>query len=161
MKIFLVLVLVVFAAAAASAFDFGGLFTGCGKPPALKDLATAEAPAAPAPKPGDCDFPMNIKPEQVHNYLQFLHPVVIDIRTPEEHAAGYIKETDLLIDFKAADFKDKLSKLDRNGKYLIYCRSGHRSGLALAMMKDLGFAEYHDIEGGINAWTAAGLPLVK
>ncbi|MDD5210334.1 MAG: rhodanese-like domain-containing protein [Elusimicrobiales bacterium] len=163
MKILLVIVFVVFAAAAASAFDFGGLFTGCGKPHALKDLATAEVPAAPAaePKPGDRDFPLNIKPAQVRDYLEQQRPVFIDVRTPEEHAAGYIEKTDLVIDFKATDFKDKLSKLDRNVKYLIYCRSGHRSGLALAMMKDLGFAEYHDIEGGINAWTAAGLPVVK
>lgn len=165
MKILLVMVFVVFAAAAASAFDFGGLFTGCGKPPALKDLAKAEVPAPPAPalepKPGDRDFPLNIKPAQVRDYLELQRPVFIDVRTPEEHAAGYIEKTDLLLDFKAADFKDKLSKLDRSGKYLIYCRSGHRSGLALAMMKDLGFAEYHDIEGGINAWMAAGLPVVK
>lgn len=153
------------SAAGAYAFDLGGLFTGCGEPAALGDLAAAEAPPAPAPaaepKPGDCDFPLNIKPDQVRNYISFRHPVVLDIRTPQEHAAGYIVPTDGLMDFRAPDFKDQLDKLDRNGKYLIYCRSGHRSGLALAMMKDMGFTEYHDIEGGINAWIAAGLPVAQ
>lgn len=163
MKGILILTLVIFAAAGACAFDFGGLFSGCGKPAALKDLAAA-APAAPAvsePKPGNCDFPVNIKPEEARYFIEARKPVVIDIRTAEEHAAGYIAPTDLVMDYYAPDFKEQLGKLDRNAKYLLYCRSGRRTGAALLTMKDLGFADIHDIEGGINAWIAAGLPVTK
>lgn len=165
MKIFLIVLLVVFTAAGAYAFDFGGLFRGCGKPAALKDLPAREIPAATAPtaasRPGDSAFPLNIKPDQVANYTESSHPVVIDIRRPEEYAAGHLEAANLQLDYYAPDFKDRLARLDKNGKYLIYCRSGHRSGLALAIMKDLGFTEIHDIAGGINAWMAAGLPVVK
>ncbi|MBI4656251.1 MAG: rhodanese-like domain-containing protein [Elusimicrobia bacterium] len=44
--------------------------------------------------------------------------------------------------------------------YLIYCRSGKRSANTLSLMKELGFAEAHHIEGGILAWIQAGLPVV-
>jgi len=165
MKTLLVLVFLVFAAAAASAFDFGGLFTGCGKPDAVKDLAVKEVPppsGPPAePKPGDRDFPLNIKPAEVRSFLESRRPVVIDIRTAEEHASGYIESTHLVMDYYAPDFKDRLSKLDKSASYLIYCRSGRRTGAALLAMKELGFRDGHDIEGGITAWIAAGFPVVK
>lgn len=162
MKLLLTLSFLVLAAAGAWALDFGGLFSGCGKPAALKDL-TAAQPAAPEaqPKPGSCDFPVNIKPEEARYFIEAKKPVVIDIRTAEEHAAGYIAPTHMTLDYYAPDFKEQLAKLDRNAKYLIYCRSGRRTGAALLTMKDLGFTDMHDIEGGITAWIAAGLPVVK
>lgn len=159
------MVFVVFTAAAASAFDFGGLFTGCGKPEALRDLAVKEVPPTAGPAadtaPVGPDFPLNIKPAEVRKFIESRQPVVIDIRTAEEHAAGYIESTNLVMDYYATDFKDRLSKLDKNASYLIYCRSGRRTGAALLAMKDLGFRDSHDIEGGITAWIAAGLPVVK
>ena len=165
MKILLIIILVLFTAAGAYAFDLGGIFRGCGKPAALKDLPAGEVPAAPPPtaaaRPGDRDFPLNIKPEEARQFIESAHPVVIDIRTAEEHAAGYIASTSLVMDYYAPDFKDQLSKLDKNAKYLIYCRSGRRTGAALLTMKDLGFTDIHDIAGGITAWTAAGFPVVK
>lgn len=157
MKILFAAVLVISAAAAACAFDLGGFFGGCHK--------AAEAPAVPAPsaepKPGSCDFPVNIKPEEARYFIEAKQPVVIDIRTAEEHAAGYISPTHMVLDYYAPDFKEQLAKLDRSGKYLLYCRSGRRTGVTLLTMKDLGFSDIHDIEGGLVAWTAAGLPVVK
>lgn len=165
MKTLLVIIFVVFAAAGAYAFDFSGLFSGCGKPAALKDLPANEAPAAaapaPEPGPGDRNFPLNIKPAEARSFIESGKPVVIDIRTAEEHAAGYINPTHLVMDYYAPDFKAKLAALDKGAAYLLYCRSGRRTGAALLAMKDLGFADSHDIEGGMTAWLAAGLPVVK
>lgn len=159
------MVFVVFTAAAASAFDLGGLFTGCGKPEAMKDLAVKQVPppAGPAAEPGPADraFPANIKPAEVRKFLESGKVVVIDIRTAEEHASGYIEPTHLVMDYYAPDFKDRLAKLDKSASYLLYCRSGRRTGAALLAMKDLGFSDGHDIEGGITAWIAAGFPVVK
>jgi len=162
MKPFIAALVIIFAAAGAYAFDFAGLFSGCGKPASLKDLAAA-VPAAPEaqPKPGNCDFPVNIKPEEARYFIESKNPVVIDIRTAEEHAAGYIAPTHLVLDYYAPDFKEQLAKLDRGAKYLLYCRSGRRTGASLLIMKYLGFTDIHDIEGGITAWAAAGLPVVK
>jgi rhodanese-related sulfurtransferase len=44
--------------------------------------------------------------------------------------------------------------------YLLYCRSGNRSAQAREMMRGLGFAEVYEIDGGITAWTEAGLGVV-
>jgi rhodanese-related sulfurtransferase len=150
MKALLAISLLVFAAAGAYAFDLRCLFGGCSKP--------AAAPAAPSPSRA---LPANIPPLEARDLIASAKPVVIDIRRPEEYAAGHLEAAGLQLDYYAPDFKDRLSKLDRNAQYLIYCRSGHRSGLALAIMKELGFADAHDIAGGITAWTAAGLPVVK
>jgi phage shock protein E len=80
---------------------------------------------------------------------------VLDLRTPEEFASGHLNGASML-DFYEADFQSKLSELDRNKKYLVYCRSGNRSGQATVMMKELGFAQVADLDGGILAWEAAG-----
>ena len=44
--------------------------------------------------------------------------------------------------------------------YVLYCRSGNRSGQALAMMDTLGFTQVDDVEGGVVNWQTAGLALV-
>ena len=84
--------------------------------------------------------------------------VVLDVRTPEEFAEGHL-EGAVLIDFYAADFAEQLAALDPDVPYLVYCRSGNRSGQAMGVMEELGFTSAADIDGGIVAWVDAGLPV--
>ncbi|MGI9613450.1 MAG: rhodanese-like domain-containing protein [Acidimicrobiales bacterium] len=84
--------------------------------------------------------------------------IVLDVRTPEEFADGHL-EGAMMIDFYSPDFADQLADLDPNRPYLLYCRSGNRSGQTTAIMDQLGFANVADIDGGIVAWAEAGLPL--
>ena len=84
--------------------------------------------------------------------------VVLDVRTPEEFAEGHL-EGAVLVDFYAADFADQLAALDTDVPYLVYCRSGNRSGQAMGVMEQLGFTSAADIDGGIVAWADAGLPV--
>lgn len=86
--------------------------------------------------------------------------VLLDVRTPEEFAQGHLRGAQLY-DVKSSDFEAKVAKLPRTGKYLLYCRSGHRSGIALERMKAMGFAGVRHVAGGIQAWSAAGLPVAK
>jgi len=81
--------------------------------------------------------------------------MIVDIRTPEEFQAGHVKGA-INVDFYSPDFKSKVAKLNRNKKYLYYCRSGHRSGQASALAKELGFNVAYELKGGINAWQEAG-----
>lgn len=69
---------------------------------------------------------------------------IIDVRTPAEHVQGNIPEA-LLIDYKSVDFIEKVSKLDRDKSYKIYCRSGNRANLAIEAMKQLGFKKLENI----------------
>lgn len=66
--------------------------------------------------------------------------VVIDVRTPEEYGAGYLDGAKN-IDIYAADFKDHIGSLDRDDKYVVYCRSGNRSGQAKEIMEQMGFTD--------------------
>ena len=83
--------------------------------------------------------------------------VVLDIRTPEEFAAGHLAGA-INIDYYASDFESQLSGLDLDVPYVMYCNSGNRSGNTLPLMDSLGFSEVYELDGGIQAWLAANLP---
>lgn len=86
--------------------------------------------------------------------------VILDVRTPEEFAEGHL-EGAIMIDFYEPDFADRLAELDPNVPYLLYCRSGNRSGQTTTIMEGLGFTNVADIDGGIGAWAQAGLETVN
>ncbi|MDH5695114.1 MAG: rhodanese-like domain-containing protein [Dehalococcoidia bacterium] len=86
--------------------------------------------------------------------------VIIDVRTPQEFAEGHI-EGAINLDIYSETFRDELNKLDRNKTYLVYCLSGGRSAGALDIMTELGFREVYNMLGGINKWTAEGLPITE
>lgn len=83
--------------------------------------------------------------------------VVLDVRTPEEFDAGHLAGA-TMIDFYETGFSAQIADLDRDAPYLMYCRTGNRSGQTRALMESLGFTNVIDVEGGIVAWTAAGHP---
>jgi len=74
----------------------------------------------------------------------------IDVRTPKEIADGKM-EGALEINYKADDFQEKISQLDRDGKYVLYCRSGGRSGQAWTLMNELGFKNVKDATDGFSS----------
>ncbi|MEY3249722.1 MAG: hypothetical protein RL742_1765 [Bacteroidota bacterium] len=85
---------------------------------------------------------------------------LIDVRTPEEFASGHL-ENARNFDYYAPDFAKKLATLDKNKPVLVYCAVGGRSGSAAAQLKQMGFKNILDLEGGFRAWSAAGKKVVK
>ena len=106
----------------------------------------------------------NITPQEAFTLIQNNknNPdfVIIDVRTPEEFAHEHIENT-INIDYYSEIFRGELNKLDKNKTYLIYCRSGNRSGKALDIMAELNFREVYNMLGGIIEWKAEGLPTTK
>jgi rhodanese-related sulfurtransferase len=86
--------------------------------------------------------------------------LILDVRTPGEFTEGHIKGAALL-DFKAADFREKLAKLSRKKTYLVHCAVGGRSAKAVRAMADLGFQDVYHLKSGFDGWVEAGLPAVK
>lgn len=84
--------------------------------------------------------------------------VLLDIRTPAEVEAGHISGAANL-DFYSPAFRDDLAALDRDKVYLIYCRTGNRTGQAYDIMDELGFEQVYDMGGGIAQWITAGHPV--
>ncbi|MCL2463665.1 MAG: rhodanese-like domain-containing protein [Micrococcales bacterium] len=85
--------------------------------------------------------------------------VVIDVRTPAEYAAGHLAGA-VNIDIQAADFTARIGKLDRNGQYLLYCRSGSRAGVAKTQMTGMGFTHVTNLGSIDAAAKATGLAVV-
>jgi len=85
--------------------------------------------------------------------------VVLDVRSAAEYASGHI-EGAINIDVEAANFDTKIAKLDKTVEYAVYCHSGRRSAIAADKMSGANFEKITNLEGGIQAWQAAGFPLV-
>ncbi len=77
--------------------------------------------------------------------------VLMDVRTPEEIAKGKIAGA-MELDYYASNFAEEIAKLDTNKTYLIYCRSGNRSGKTCKLMAGQGFTKLYNLAGGYNAW---------
>ena len=77
---------------------------------------------------------------------------IVDVRTSEEVALGKI-EGAINFNFYDSDFEDKMSTLIKDKPVMVYCKAGGRSGKTAAMLKDLGFLEVYDLEGGYSNWS--------
>lgn len=132
----------------------GGFLTACNsqKTPAASTTATdapapvtkaTETPAAPWQNIGVAEFKQKMQEDNV---------VLLDVRTPGETAQGKIQGAQEM-DFYGADFRAGLEKLDKSKTYLVYCRSGNRSGQACQMMAQMGFSNLYNLDGGWLAWS--------
>jgi rhodanese-related sulfurtransferase len=100
-----------------------------------------------------------VTPEQFSQRLNSGQYILLDIRTLDEYNTGHIKGAKQIDYYQTQQFSDYLDSLDKNAKYLIYCRTGHRSSAALKIMQEKSFTNVIDLSGGITAWTAQSLPI--
>ena len=82
---------------------------------------------------------------------------VIDVRTPEEFAAGHIAGA-VNMDVEGGQFTSMIAGLDHSTAYMVYCHSGRRSAMAAEAMAQDGFTTVYDL-GGLQAWVDAGYPI--
>ncbi|SNT69870.1 rhodanese-like domain-containing protein [Psychrobacter sp. LV10R520-6] len=87
--------------------------------------------------------------------------VIIDVREPNEYAAGHIEGAVSLprglLEFKIADLP-VVSSADTN--ILLYCKTSGRAALAAQSLKALGYTHVVSIEGGYDGWLEAVKPIV-
>jgi rhodanese-related sulfurtransferase len=87
-------------------------------------------------------------------------PVLIDVRTADEWATGYIAgSTHIAINDLLKDMT--LLPTDKAAPIVVLCQSGHRGAIALMALRMLGYTNVRNLAGGTNAWAAAELPLEK
>ena len=91
----------------------------------------------------------NINNEEFLKLYKDKEHILLDIRSIEEFNYISIKDA-TFVDFYSIDFEDVIDNLDKNKKYLLYCRSGKRSFYTMQLMKDYGFVEVYNLESGIN-----------
>jgi rhodanese-related sulfurtransferase len=83
---------------------------------------------------------------------------LVDVRTQGEYAEGHLKGA-LNIDWNSGAFESAVSGYDKSKNYFVYCRSGHRSGLAATWMREHGFKNVFELSGGISSWQSEGMPV--
>jgi rhodanese-related sulfurtransferase len=98
-----------------------------------------------------------ISPQEVYDAVSNSKNLqLIDVRTQKEFGEDHL-ETAQNICVTDDDFKEKVAKLDKEEPVYLYCRSGKRSAKAAQIMKEMGFKEIYDMEGGILNWDSQGL----
>ena len=103
-----------------------------------------------------------IAPADVNTLLaETEKPFLLDVRTAEEIAAdGTIEGS---VNIPIVELFTRLAELpqDKAAKIIVYCKSGHRGALALEALRMIGYTDVTNIAGGLGAWIAAELPVVK
>ena len=89
--------------------------------------------------------------------------VVLDVRTPQEVAAGHIRNS-ININIHDEDFVEQVKKLNPAKTYLVHCASGSptgRSRKSVDVLLSLGAEKVYHLNGGFRAWEKAGKPVEK
>ena len=88
--------------------------------------------------------------------------VVIDVREPDEYAAGHLPGA---VNLPRGLLEFKLSgspQLDRRDlSVVLYCKTSGRAALSACSMQAMGYLNVVSIAGGYDAWVAAGKPVVQ
>jgi phage shock protein E len=92
----------------------------------------------------------NLSIKDLIDLMKNSNTVLIDVRTPKETRQGMIGKP-LEIEL-GSGMEQKFSSLDKDKKYVLYCRSGRRSVLASNMMTKMGFTDVNNLLGGYLAW---------
>lgn len=85
--------------------------------------------------------------------------VLIDVRTPAEFAEGHLAGA-VNIDLQSGSFEQEIAALPLAGDYVVYCRSGNRSGQAVEIMRKLGFDNLVNAGGLQDASRTTGAQIV-
>lgn len=113
-------------------------------------LFTACAPAAQ-------DGYTTVSVQELHAAQQ-ASEFVLDVRTPAEYVQGHVPGAVLL---PLQDLPARLNEVPQGRKVYVICRSGSRSAQASGILADGGHRNIYNVDGGMLAWEAAGLPTTR
>ncbi len=86
--------------------------------------------------------------------------LIIDVRTQREFESGHL-EGAINLDIYQKNFREEISKLDKSKSYYVYCKTGIRSRSAVKYMRQNGFSNVCDLEGGLNYLARAGVKIIQ
>ena len=99
-----------------------------------------------------------LTPQELQQWLEAKDFVLINVHVPLE---AEIPGTDAFIPYDEIEEHVDLLPADKQTKIVIYCRSGGMTVPAGSMLLSMGYTNLYELEGGFNAWQAAGYDLVK
>lgn len=80
-------------------------------------------------------------------------PRLLDVRQPEEHAFVALANSTLI---PLGELMMRVDEIEewKSDEIVIYCHHGIRSAQAVAQLRAMGFADVHNLSGGIDRWTS-------
>ena len=102
----------------------------------------------------------NLTPNEAVLLMNRANVLILDVRDTAEFASGYINGAK---NIPVAELESRLKEIQKykDKPVIVNCQSGMRSSKACAALRKLEFTQLHNLQGGVNAWTLAKLPLVK
>ena len=84
-------------------------------------------------------------------------PVVLDVRTREEHARGHVPGA---VNIPHDELATRLAELPakKSDEIVVYCQSGRRAQLAEQVLRHNGYTNVRDLDGHWQGWRASELP---
>jgi len=113
----------------------------------------------PSFKKGAAGVPSLTTAEAI-NLINRDHAIVIDVRNDAEFASGHIVDARNIPLDKLAERLNELAKF-KDKPVLVNCQRGMRSAKACDILRKAEFTKVNNLAGGIDAWLAAKLPVVK
>lgn len=126
------------------------VLNACGSQPAVAPAQLAAVNIDPA------NLPLEIDAATTAALQNNPDIVLIDVREQEEYDAGHIPGVALI---PLGQVPDRMSEIPKDKTVILTCRSGNRSGQAADFLREQGYTNVHNMQGGIKAWQAAGLPI--
>lgn len=123
-------------------------------------LAACGAPAAPeqAATVDLQNLPANLTVQQTKPLLGNPDVLLLDVREQSEYDAGHIPGVKLI---PTGQIASRLSEIPKDKPVIVTCRTGNRSAAVTQLLKEQGYTNVHNMEGGIVAWQNAGYPVEK
>ena len=104
---------------------------------------------------------LSVSPQEFKSRLQAdTTAYLLDVRRADKFAAGHLAGAHQLNWLDSTTFDNGAKQLDKSKTIYVYCRSGHRSGLAAHFLAAQGF-KVVNMKGGYLAWTANSLEIKK
>ncbi len=136
------------------------LLAACGRAeptpaPALDTPAASQPDALLARSPNAAGY-VDITIDELASLLAQKEFTLVNVHIPYE---GELPQTDLFIPFD--EIEDHLAQLPaKDAPIVLYCRSGRMSTDAAEVLFGLGYTNLYELDGGFNAWAAAGYELL-
>jgi rhodanese-related sulfurtransferase len=88
----------------------------------------------------------------LQKYNETKNSKIIDVRTLQEFKEIRIPDSENIDFYDPQNFIKKITLLDKDASYFLYCKSGVRSYNSCIIMKDMGFENVYNLAGGISNW---------
>ncbi|TFU26597.1 rhodanese-like domain-containing protein [Thermus tengchongensis] len=98
-----------------------------------------------------------VAPAVAKQQMDAIDVFLLDVREPSEFQAERIQGA---VNIPIRDLPRRIAEVPRGKPVIVYCKTGHRGAMALVFLRGQGY-NAQNIAGGLDAWKAAGLPVVR